>query len=138
MKAAADASLAQAARTSTNVRTPVPLKVVYVSMDDNVQRAAQRAWTEPLGVTLLMAKLADFPERGCVNGTRGNLGAFGRAYLYPSAYLLDAEGRVRARYQEARNIRTKLEADIEPTSGEAVAPSGGANGLLLGTPPGAI
>jgi thiol-disulfide isomerase/thioredoxin len=90
------------------------LKVVYVSMDDNSYRSALRAWTEPLGISLLMAKLAACPEHSCAKGSDGNLGAFGRAYRFPSAFVLDSAGVVRVRYEAARDIRTRLEGDVEP------------------------
>lgn len=90
------------------------LKVVYVSLDDNLYRSALREWAEPLGISLLMAKRAQCPDRSCAKGSNGNLGSFGRAYRYPTAFVIDAQGVVRERYEVARDIRTKLEGFVEP------------------------
>ncbi len=86
------------------------INVVFVSSDDNKLRAKKIEEASAGGLRIAMPKLANHPTGAAVKG-RGNMGEYGRIYVWPTAVLLDKEGRVVRKYERGTSILNSIEAD---------------------------
>jgi thiol-disulfide isomerase/thioredoxin len=88
------------------------LQTIFVSLDDNKLRAHKIEESKVTGMHIAMPLLANYPPYKGADRVR-QLGAFGRAYLIPAAFVLDAEGIVRAKMDSGRGIVGALETAVE-------------------------
>jgi thiol-disulfide isomerase/thioredoxin len=87
---------------------------VFVSMDDNTKRDAKKA--EALAsapMKIAMPRMALCPPGKCMSGLR-DLGEFGRIYGYPTAIVLDREGKVVWKVNRGAPIRHSLGDVLTP------------------------
>lgn len=90
---------------------PMGLKVIFVSMDDNKFRASKVEEENRLGMRIAMARMEICPPHKCPSGSP-DLGAFGRIYYFPTAFVLDANGVVRARMSFGQGVAGGLDAAV--------------------------
>jgi thiol-disulfide isomerase/thioredoxin len=90
---------------------PLGLQTIFISLDDNKLRALKIEESKTTGLRIAMAKLSVCPLKSCFSGLR-ELGAFGRAYQYPSAFVIDAEGVVKAKMDRGQGVQNGLESAV--------------------------
>ncbi len=82
---------------------PMGLQVIFVSMDDNKFRSQKIEEAKRLGLRIAMVQTAICPSGKCPDGLR-DLGDFGRIYVYPTAFILDSSGIVRAKLDRGMGV----------------------------------
>ncbi len=88
------------------------VNVVFISSDDNKLRDAKMRESKATGLRIAMPILSKHPAFS-METSRGDFGAFGRIYGYPTAMLLDKDGRVVKKYEsDSRIIRNDIETDV--------------------------
>ena len=83
------------------------LNIVFFSSDDNGDRHKKLLESQAGGYLIAMPKLALYPVGHRPKGD-AQIGAFGRIYTFPTAVVLDREGRVVQKYERGSPIRSDL------------------------------
>jgi thiol-disulfide isomerase/thioredoxin len=86
---------------------PGKVNVVFFSSDDNRDRPAKRAESQAGDYRIAMPRYDAYPPGSRPKGLR-DVGAFGRIYSFPTAIVLDAEGKVVQKYERGMTIRTQI------------------------------
>jgi thiol-disulfide isomerase/thioredoxin len=89
------------------------VKVLFVSLDDNKYRPNKIRESQSLGIPFAMVKLDICPAGKCASGTRGDIGRFGRIYSYPTAIVLNAEGKVTDRLDRGQGVASGLDSAVQ-------------------------
>ena len=88
------------------------VEVIFVSMDDNTKRDTRKSEATAMPyMKIAMPRLAICPPGKCLEGLR-DLGAFGRIWGYPSAFVLDKDGVLASRLRSGTSIRDGLEKSV--------------------------
>jgi thiol-disulfide isomerase/thioredoxin len=89
---------------------PMGLQVVFASLDDNRFRPLKLQEAKGLAMSIVMPKIDICPPGTCLGSSQlGDLGDFGRVYVFPTAIVLDADGIVRAKMDRGAGVRGGLE-----------------------------
>ena len=88
------------------------VKFVFVSMDDNKIRAQKVQESQQLGLPFAMAKAELCAPGKCPDGLR-EAGPFGRIYGYPTAIVLNAEGRVTDKFSGGHGVKDGLDGALQ-------------------------
>ena len=87
---------------------PLGLQVIFVSMDDNKFRQNKVEEARQLGLSIVMPSLEVCPPHKCPSGLRD----LKEVYLYPTAFVLDAEGVLRAKMDHGQGVQGGLEKAV--------------------------
>ena len=90
---------------------PKGLQVVFISLDDNNFRAAKVQEAKTISIPIAMAKLDICPPGSCIGGLREQ-GEFGRIHVFPTAYVLDSGGVIRAILKGGNGVQEGLEKAV--------------------------
>jgi len=86
---------------------PGKVNVVFFSADDNRDRPGKLSEQKASDYKIAMPRLSLYPPGNRPKGTP-EIGEFGRIYIFPTAFVLDAEGRVVRKYERGAGIRGDL------------------------------
>jgi thiol-disulfide isomerase/thioredoxin len=90
---------------------PAGLQTIFISVDDNKFRSHKIEEAKTSGLRIAMPKMSICPPYTCVRGIK-TLGAFGQIYAYPTAFVIDAEGVVRAKMDWGQGVKNGLEPAV--------------------------
>lgn len=88
------------------------VKLLFVSMDDNKFRPNKILEAQSLAIPFAMVKIQLCQPHKCPDGMR-NAGDFGRIYGYPTAIVLNADGKVAARFNGGRGVASGLDPAVK-------------------------
>ena len=87
------------------------LRIIYVNADDNSTRPNKITESENIGFPIAMAKLDVCPVGKCPYGIKEH-GSFGKIYMFPSAFILNADGIVTGKLQGGKGIASNINSEL--------------------------